>query len=198
MPRNKQFDEQEALAKARDVFWKKGYNGTSMDELVKATGLSRSSLYDSFGDKHAIYMKSLAHFQQSQTACVQKEIADARSGLEKIETFFESTIQSSIEDKQRKGCFILNSMLEMGNVDRPIGRLTCSSMESIQGMLRQWVAEGQKQGEITKKHSAGDLAAYLYSALNGVKVMGQVQPEKERLEKIIQIVLNSIRTKPSS
>lgn len=190
MPKTKQFDEVTVLEKARNVFWEKGYNGTSMDELVKATGLSRSSIYDSFGDKHGLYTKTLQHYQQTQQQQMLHHMPQGLPGRKKIQWFFHNSINDSICDKQRKGCYMLNSTTELANLDSSVNELAIASMEAMENLFTGWIKEGQSDGSIAKKFTVRALARNLYSSFNGLKVVGQTKPEKAILDDIVKVALS--------
>ena len=190
MPKTKQFDEAVVLQKARDVFWKKGYNGSSMDELVTATGLSRSSIYDTFGDKHGLYVKALEHYRQAQLAHFSKEIPASLSPRERFAWLFKNTMTGSINDRQRKGCFMLNTTTELANIDSSINRLVCNNMDTMEDLFLTWVKEGQASGNISKRFTAKALARYLFSSFNGLVTVGQTKPDKSTLEDIIKVSLS--------
>lgn len=190
MPKTKQFDEAVVLQKARDVFWKKGYNGTSMDELVTATGLSRSSIYDTFGDKHGLYVKALEHYRQARLAYITKEIPENLSPRRKIAWLYKNTMAESLNDRQRKGCFMLNTTTEIANIDSSINRLVCNNMDTMEDLFLTWVKEGQARGEISKRFTAKALARHLFSSFNGLVAVGQTKPDKSTLEDIIKVSLS--------
>lgn len=178
------------LNKARDVFWKKGYNGSSMDELVKATGLSRSSIYDSFGDKHGLYLKALRQYQQTEMDRLFKGMPEGMSPKKKIAWIFQNNAARSLDDRQRKGCFILNTSTELSNVDHTVNSFVNMYVEAMEALLQQLVKEGQSTGEITKKFTAKTLARNLLSSMNGLKVMGQVKQDKQMLDDIVRVALS--------
>src|SRR5690242_627564 len=98
MPKKKQFDETEVLMKAKDLFSEKGYNGTSMDDLVQATGLSRSSIYDTFGDKHGLFLKSLNFYRCSEQGDLEKQCSKTDSPKKKIRYIFDHSIKNILAD----------------------------------------------------------------------------------------------------
>jgi TetR/AcrR family transcriptional regulator, transcriptional repressor for nem operon len=189
MPKTKQFDEAAVLEKARNVFWKKGYNGTSMDELVKATGLSRSSIYDSFGDKHGLYMKALQHYQQEKRQSLVEGIP-ALSSRKKIGWIFQNSIVQALGDRQRKGCFMVNTTTELANIDSSMNKIVNANMEAMEEIFYSLVKEGQAAGDINKKFSAKALARNLFSSFNGLTIIGQTRPDKELLEDIAKVALS--------
>src|ERR1700761_2231349 len=112
MARPRDFDEKIALEKAMELFWLKGYNGTSPQDLLDTLGLSRSSLYRTFKDKHTLFMKALAYYQEFSTAEIKKVIDPADSVKEAIRKVLEFITDSVVSDQLHKGCFMLNSEIE--------------------------------------------------------------------------------------
>src|SRR5262249_30052902 len=123
MARTKDFDKEEVLAKAVGIFWHKGYNGTSMQDLVDGLGISRSSLYTTFGDKHALFIKALRSYTTSE-AIGRRHIMDhATSAKEAIRQLLELSTFEMIDDKQHKGCFLNNTAVEIAPHDKTISKL---------------------------------------------------------------------------
>src|SRR5688572_26630215 len=112
MPNEVLFNEEETLQKATNLFWLKGYNGTSMDELTKITGLSRSSIYNSFGTKHSLFIQCLNYYKQNQYNNISQCLHKADSPLKKIQLLFRIEIDALIKDKGNKGCLIVNTTAE--------------------------------------------------------------------------------------
>ncbi|RZK25110.1 MAG: TetR/AcrR family transcriptional regulator, partial [Flavobacterium sp.] len=107
MARTKDFDENEVLAKAIQLFWYKGYNGTSMQDLVDGLGISRSSLYDTYTDKHTLFVKALESYQHAGTARIQEILDQPGSARDTIKKLLELTTGDLLKDKQQKGCFMV-------------------------------------------------------------------------------------------
>lgn len=190
MPKTKQFDEADVLQKARSVFWKQGYNGTSMDELVQATGLSRSSIYDTFGDKHGLYIAALKSYRDQQYQLMINRIPANLSPRKKIEWMFKNSIAAALDDRQRKGCFMLNTTTELANVDNSINKIVCSNMTMMEELFEGFVKDAQAQGEISKRFSPKALARHLFSSFNGLTVVGQTRPDKAALDDIMKVSLS--------
>src|SRR5947209_10757811 len=113
MAGKKAFDPQQVLEKAMDLFWKQGYEGTSIEELVQCMGLGRGSLYDTFGDKHALYLAALSQYltkYQGQVAAFLQQTAPLSEILER---FFQTCIEILLSDPARRGCFLVNAIIEM-------------------------------------------------------------------------------------
>src|SRR5437868_5714416 len=113
MARSKDFDEQEVLSKAVNLFWLKGYNGTSMQDLVDGLGISRSSLYDTYGDKHSLYLKALESYQYAGNDQMCHIINSAPNAKEAI----RSLLQFIANNLTQKGCFLVNAEVEVAPHD---------------------------------------------------------------------------------
>jgi TetR/AcrR family transcriptional repressor of nem operon len=190
MPKTKQFDETEVLIKAREVFSVKGYNGTSMDDLVHATGLSRSSIYDTFGDKHGLFLKSLNHYCATQGDELQSQCAKTDSPKKKIRAIFDYTLKGIMSDKERKGCLMVNMSMELNAVDKEVAAISLANMEDMEQTFSALVKEGQAKGEISKKFSPKAMGRLLYSNLMGLRVSGMNRPEPDALKEIVKLALS--------
>jgi TetR/AcrR family transcriptional repressor of nem operon len=190
MPKAKQFDETEVLIKARELFSEKGYNGTSMDDLVQATGLSRSSIYDTFGDKHGLFLKSLNHYRCSQQGDLEKQCAKSDTPKKKIRSIFDYTIKDILADKDRKGCLMINVSMELSAVDKDVAAVSLANMEGMEQIFSSMVKEGQTKGEISKKFTPKALARHLYSSLMGLRVSGMNRPDADALREIVKLALS--------
>jgi TetR/AcrR family transcriptional regulator, transcriptional repressor for nem operon len=189
MPKTKQFNEDLVLQKAKNVFWQKGYHGTSIDELVKATGLSRSSIYDSFTDKYHLFLRTLSHYQQQEQAILFSQVPPQLSPTKKIAWLFDNNIKSSMQDEHRKGCYLLNTTTELANVDEQVQNLLAANMEALEQVLCKWVKEGQNDGSITKAFTSKALARHLYCSFNGMKIIGQTKADKAILQDVMKVAL---------
>ncbi|HEY8894673.1 MAG TPA: TetR/AcrR family transcriptional regulator [Niastella sp.] len=190
MPKVKQFDEVEVLKKAKDVFTEKGYNGTSMDDLVQATGLSRSSIYDTFGDKHGLFLRTLDQYKTAQLDDLTQLQAKTDSPKKKIRIIFDYTVKDILTDEERKGCMLVNASMEMSCVDKVIAKAALESMEEMEGHLYMLIKEGQAKGEIAKKASPKALARYLYNSLMGLRMVGKSRPDADALREIVKVTLS--------
>jgi TetR/AcrR family transcriptional repressor of nem operon len=190
MPKTKQFDETEVLIKAREVFSVKGYNGTSMDDLVQATGLSRSSIYDTFGDKHGLFLKSLSYYCTTQGDELQNQCAKTDSPKKKIRAIFDYTLKGILADKERKGCLMVNMSMELNAVDKEVAAISLANMEGMEQTFSALVKEGQTKGEIPKKFPPKALGRLLYSNLMGLRVSGMNRPEPDALKEIVKLALS--------
>ena len=190
MPKTKQFDESEVLKAAKGVFSQKGYNGTSMDDLVQATGLSRSSIYDTFGDKHGLFLKCLDQYRCNQQQDLMQQQAKTNSPKKKIRIMFDYTVKDILADQEKKGCMLINISMEMGCVDKEIAGVAVTSMEEMENSIYALIKEGQAIGEISKKFTPKALARHLYNSLAGLRITGKNRADGDALREIVKVTLS--------
>jgi TetR/AcrR family transcriptional repressor of nem operon len=190
MPKAKQFDEAEVLKAAQQVFCEKGYNGTSMDDLVQATGLSRSSIYDTFGDKHGLFLKTLNQYCTSEMGDMEQLLSKTDSPRKKIRLIFDDLVKKILTDKEQKGCLLINVTMEMSCVDKTVSTMAMDNMEGIEQLFQSLVKEGQASGEIARKFPPRVLSRHLYNSLMGLRVTGKNRPEADALKEVVKVALS--------
>jgi TetR/AcrR family transcriptional regulator, transcriptional repressor for nem operon len=193
MPKVKLFKEEEVLDTITQLFWTKGYNGTSIDELVTASGLSRSSLYDTFGGKHELFLKSLQYYLQQTHDALKEALEKISSPKKKTEFFFRFAVDDILNDKKRKGCFMVNSSTELCNLDKKVSGMALNNMDNVTDQFTQWIKEAQRAGEIFNTQSARSLATSLYASFCGMRVMGQTNPDKKMLDDVVKGVMQLLQ-----
>ena len=159
MARIAAFDRDTVLLGAMNVFWEKGYNGTSMQDLVQATGLNRSSLYNSFGSKLQLYQDTLKHYQKSSGIYFRRALIKANSPLEAIRLIFEAFLPEIINGSIGKGCYMMNCKAEMANQDRDIKNWLLETQEDTLAVFKELIIDGQEEGTI---NTVQDSTAYAY------------------------------------
>lgn len=190
MPNTRKFNEAEVLKKAQEVFNERGYNGTSMDDLVKATGLSRSSIYDTFTDKHGLFMKTLEYYRGTQKNCLDQLLAKTNSPKKKIGLLFNSIINEIMTDEKKMGCLLLNASMELTSVDKNVAGVAYLGMEEMENRFYKWIKEGQASGEIAKRFPPKPLAKHLYNSVAGLRMTGRNRPDVNSLREIVRITLS--------
>jgi TetR/AcrR family transcriptional repressor of nem operon len=189
MARTKDFDENEVLKKAVCLFWDKGYNGTSMQELVDGLGISRSSLYDTFGDKHQLYLKALEAYQQGYGTEMCTLIREAPSAKAAVKGILELVVSELLGDKQRKGCFMVNAGIELGAHDTEVSALICQNERQLEDTFLEVIHRGQESGELDQKKDPQALARFLGNTVKGLQVSVKSTTEPTFFEDVIQTAL---------
>jgi TetR/AcrR family transcriptional repressor of nem operon len=190
MARTKDFDESEVLAKAIKLFWQKGYNGTSMQDLVDGLGISRSSIYDTFGDKHQLYLKSLCAYRQTQTAIRDRILNAPVEAKVAIRQLMDLTIDQMIRDKQHKGCFLVNSAVETAPHDKETSAIVCQNDQQVENAFYEVIKRGQTNGEIVSKQDPRALARFVFNNIVGIQVTGKSVTDKAAFDDIISLTLS--------
>ncbi|WP_299520293.1 TetR/AcrR family transcriptional regulator [Winogradskyella sp.] len=185
MPRVEIFNRDEVLEKVVQLFHSKGYNATSMQDLVDATGLNRSSIYNSFGSKMELYQESLRVYKKQASKYVQKILVHNSEPIETIRKIFAT----SPEDKTN-GCFLGNCTAEMANQDREIKNFLQNNLNAMQDLFEELVSKGQSTGSINSNKSAKAYAAYLFTALQGLRITGILLTEQQEYESIVNTILS--------
>lgn len=181
MPRTKEFNESEALQKAVHLFWEKGYQATSMEDLTVGLGLSRSSLYDTFGSKKKLLMASLQQYTEQARQAIRLIIDLPLTGKEKIHLLIKNVIEAFTTDAQQKGCFVVNMATELANQDAEIQHFTQKNIETVKDIFQQIIKQGQEDSSITCLLPAEDLAYHLFNIYNGLQVSGKMGASQEVL-----------------
>ncbi len=193
MARPKAFDETQAIERATEIFWRKGYHQTSMQDLVDGMGINRASLYDTFGDKHTLYLKTLAFYKEKSQ---QEQTALNRLGLsprDQIRAFLTTIVEEEMTDTVGKGCFFTNTTLEMLPNDPAAGRVICQNFGEIRKMLAELISIGQQTGDIKNPQSAVYLAFFVQSSIAGLRVMGRTRPTREIMLGVVENVMQVLK-----
>jgi TetR/AcrR family transcriptional regulator, transcriptional repressor for nem operon len=188
MARPRQFDEEAVRDAAIRCFWSRGYEATSIKDLIEETGITAASLYNAFGDKRALFRKALDHYIASG---IDERIRRFESlpPREAIQAFLEEIVSRSLTDREHKGCMVVNSALELAPHDTQFREIISSALDRIEVFFLKCIRAGQAGGTITRSVSARNLAQHLMAVLMGVRVLARVRPEKALLEGTIKPAL---------
>jgi TetR/AcrR family transcriptional repressor of nem operon len=192
MARTKDFDENEVLTKAIELFWRKGYNGTSMQDLVDGLGISRSSLYDTYTDKHTLFVKALESYQTAGAAKIQDIIDNSGSAKQTIKKLLELSTTDLLDDKQQKGCFMVNAEVEVAPHDTEVSSLVCKNDQQMEEAFYQVIQKGKHTGEIKNQQDARALARFIINTVKGMRVSAKSTTDKAFFEDIIALTISAV------
>lgn len=193
MARTKEFNEIEILDKAIDLFWFKGYNGASMQDVVDSLGLSRSSIYDTFGDKHQLYISALEQYRKQAAGGFIEMVKQSTSPIQTIQQLLEMLSNDSLNTVCNKGCFMTNSTIELAPHDPEIHKIVKDNMQDIEEAFYNLVKKGQDLGEITNQNDARALARFLFNTISGIRVAAKSGADKAVYQDIIHVTLSVLR-----
>ncbi len=132
MAGKKAFDPQQVLEKAMNAFWERGYEGISIEDLVQCTGIGRGSLYDTFGDKHSLYLAALDRYLVSGQAQITALLNQAGTVQEVLEQLFQTYIDALLSDPNHRGCFLVNASLETAPRDPEVNQIVQSALQELE------------------------------------------------------------------
>jgi len=202
MARPREFDEAAVLDAAVQCFWMRGYEATSIRDLAGETGITAASLYNAFGDKRSLYGRALDYYVKHSFVDRVGRFEGHLPPREALSAFFGEIIERSLSDKQRKGCMLVNSALEVAPHDSMFQRVIADVLIQVEAFFFRCVTAGQKSGTITTSQPANDLARLLLGVLLGIRVLARSRPERELLEGLARPVFalldnNATAKKPS-
>ncbi|MFG1351404.1 TetR/AcrR family transcriptional regulator [Xanthobacter autotrophicus] len=193
MARPRAFDETEVLDAAIRCFWTHGYEATSVRDLASCMGLTGASLYNAFGDKHALYERALQRYVDESVADRIRRLEDpAIAPRAAIGAFFDEVMERSLNDPDMKGCMLVNAAVELGPHDPELRAAASRTLGEIEGFFRRRVAAGQENGTIAAGQSAEDLARMLLGILLGIRVLSRIRPERALLEGVLRPALAAL------
>jgi TetR/AcrR family transcriptional repressor of nem operon len=194
MARPREFDTDDALERATRVFWTKGFEQTSLDELCAATGLGRSSLYAAFGDKRALYLQALARYEERSVARIAAAL-EGKPVRDGLATFLAALIDDIVAGPGRRGCFIGNCAAELARLDRSAAAQVRASLERIEATFRDHLAGAQLAGELSPQTDISALARFLTATIQGLRLVGKTNPDRATLEDIASVTLRCLDPK---
>lgn len=197
MPRVKQFNQEEVLEKAVQLFWKQGFAATSMQDLVNHLGLSRSSIYDTFKDKDTLFNRALEHYvaqSKGVFASVEKVIAGDLNSRVFIERLLKQMARESLEDPERKGCFASNSTAECANNNPEVAALLVTNKERFVSTMEMVIDAGKSRNEILSTKPSSVLAFYIFTFLNGMRIMSKIDSDINNIHQSIEMLMSAFDT----
>ncbi len=192
MARTKSFDQAEVLKKIQKLFWDKGFNGTSVDDLVNATGLSRSSLYDTFGDKEDLFHASLSLYRNENTSQMIAMIEQSTDIKKTVADMFDYILDDSRRDN-RIGCMMVNTAIELAPHQKKISKMVDENMMAIKQALTKAIRAAQSKGDVPKHHSPEALSTTILTLINGLRVAEKWSTEEKTYQQIKTVAVDLLQ-----
>lgn len=192
MPWEKRFDVGETLTRAMEAFWSNGYEATSMQDLVSATGVNRASLYATYGDKRELFLAALKKYDGDIRRRMLAELAETREPAGAIAAVFDKFIGQTVQPQGNWGCFLVNTALELAAHDSELAELVNGAQDEIEAFFLAMIRKGQQSGEFSPNHDAAALAHQALASLLGMLVMIRSRPREEFLSAVRDGVLRSL------
>lgn len=189
--RPREFDEGVALEAAMRLFWTRGYHATSISELTAATGVHRNSLYATFGDKKTLFLRALDHYIEGATQRFAEKLAPPALALDALRsalTHYSRIVSSS---SGPRGCLVTNTTLELLPQEKDVAQRIRQGFRGMTEMIEETARRGQIEGSIKRDLDPRQIALYLYSYAQGLRVVGRVSTMAE-LEPTLDLALASL------
>jgi TetR/AcrR family transcriptional regulator, transcriptional repressor for nem operon len=189
MARPREFNETAALEAAMQCFWRRGYEATSLRDLTASMGLTAPSLYNAFGDKRALFSRALERYLDRTTRDRLRRLEESMAPKAALRCFFTEIIEHSLGDRQHKGCFLVNSALEVGPHDVDFRTVIAAQFTEIEAFFKRCILAAQADETVSCDVNAGDTARLFLGVLLGVRVLARTKPEREVLEGVVRPAL---------
>ncbi|EHB45875.1 regulatory protein TetR [Mycolicibacterium rhodesiae JS60] len=194
MARPRKFDEDTVLEAVTQRFWSNGYEATSMRDLADRAGMTTPSLYNAFGDKRAIYRLVLDRYVQLALETCRAIFGGDDPPLRALERYFDAIVEEALADRLHKGCFVVNTALEVAAHDQDFRDVVAEVFGEIEKCVRDCVAAGQRDGSILTSQPPADIARLALSTVLGLRVLSRTNPDRELLTGVIRPLFVLLRT----
>lgn len=196
MARPCEFDRNDVIDQAIELFWRKGYRATSIQDLVEATGVNRGSLYATFGDKAGLFGVAVDRYMAGSDIQRQFAADSDRPIGDVLSEVFGALVDAGARDGDRRGCLVTNTAVELMPHDQRVADKIARNLDGLENTLYRRLSTAQKHGEIASGKSPRALARFVVSSIQGIRVMSKVAPKRRVLQDIADEVLAHVSPPP--
>lgn len=193
MGRPREFDEDHVLDAVMETFWRNGYEGTSAQDLVEATGLGRGSLYAAFASKDGLFEQALLRYRKCARANAD-ELRGTGSSVDRLRAFLQGIVDAELKRSEKRGCLATNSAVEMAGRNPKVAELVRQNFHILTRGIEDAIRRGQEAGEIRTSADAETLALFVFNAVQGLRVLTRTatMQDRKRLTAIIDQTLAAL------
>ncbi|MBV6625643.1 MAG: TetR/AcrR family transcriptional regulator [Rivularia sp. (in: Bacteria)] len=189
---NKQFEPEMALSKAMEVFWARGYEAASLAELLQNMGISRKSMYDTFGNKQALFLKALEHYAQTNLRSIKEQLSVSGSPLKNIEQLLLS-MQKTHGKSGSKGCLLGTCTADFDTSDVEIAPVLRSYFDRLENIFYEAFSRAIAAGELSREADARDLARMLLCTTQGMALVGRVLDSETIPQSVVLTTIKALK-----
>ncbi|MGG4345511.1 TetR/AcrR family transcriptional regulator [Paenibacillus lautus] len=193
MGRVREFDEEKVLDAAMQLFWEKGYEATSLSDLTSRMGIQRPSIYSAFGDKKELFETALRKYTMSHASEARTRLQNQPSVREAFRAFFENLVDEEYSVSRSRGCFCINTMVELAPHDEKFEILTREHQMYLAVIFQETIERGIQSGELASGTDAKALSQALIVSLIGLTVMLKSRPERSFVKNTIEVTLTLLK-----
>lgn len=193
MGRTREFDEEKVLDAAMQLFWEKGYEATSLNDLTSRMGIQKPSIYSAFGDKKELFEAALRKYTMSRAIHVRNRLQNNTSVKEAFRAFFEGVVAEEYTENRSRGCFCINTMVELAPHDEKFEILTREHQMYLSVIFQETIERGIQTGELEIGVNAKALSQSLIVSLIGLTVIMKSRPERSFVDNTIEVILTLLK-----
>jgi len=193
LTRQREYIREDVLDRVTKLFWKKGYKATSINDIVKFTGINKHSLYNDFGDKETLFLSCADNYAKTATDAVENVLVRKPLGLSNIEDFFNNR-SNYADSKDCIGCFLVNAITDQTTLSTKARNKVDKLLSGYQQLFYNCLVAAQISGEIAKDKNCNILAQYLSCILNGLMISGRMKTSKSSLRTMTDMALSVLRS----
>ncbi|CAM4332155.1 TetR/AcrR family transcriptional regulator [Corallococcus sp. AB030] len=187
MARPRTFDEAQVLRAVRDQFWNKGYAATSMDDLMRATGLGKGSLYGAFGDKHQLFLKVFDTYCVSSVESVKKTLEGPDAGaLERLRQYMLGVATASAAPANRRGCLLARGTSELAAQDAHVADRALETFRGLEAAFVRCLEQARAHGDLAAHADSQRLGAMLLAVFRGLEAVGKAGMDEASLRGMVE------------
>lgn len=194
MARPREFDTEEALNAAISAFWERGYEATSMDDLLNVMGLTKGSLYKAFGDKHNLFLISLQHYLDRLFEKMNDAVQSSDNPTRSLSTLMGGVENLCCKQETSKGCFAVNSVVELSQRDQDAGDILKRHLIRVEKLLAKLITKGQQSGDFRKDIAADHLAEALFVYIFGMLAQSRGITNQARTKRLSSFALEMVQS----
>ncbi|WP_373182453.1 TetR/AcrR family transcriptional regulator [Halomonas campaniensis] len=187
------FSPDEAASAAMQVFWARGYDAASTRDLLEAMHISRSSLYQAFGNKEQLFLEALRRYREALIGRLGRRLAAAPSAMDFLEALFRETADEAGSEHAALGCLIFNSATELGQRGDLPSHHARQSLAAITGLFHRAVVQAQREGDIAPERDAEALATYLTLGMAGLRTLLKSGADPDQARQAVALLLEALR-----
>lgn len=187
-----EYDLEQVLDSAMGLFWRRGYQSTSLNDLMQATALSKSSFYQVFASKHEVFIRCLERYQDQTTADLWRRLESAKSGREFIVDALMWVIEEAHCVDQPRGCLVMNTASEIAQHDAEIADCVACGLQRYHAIFRHAIKRAQREGAIRHDRNANLLADYLVTNMSGLRTMVKAGSTSKSLKSMVAVIMRAL------
>ncbi len=187
-----EFDSDEVVASATAAFWSKGYEATSLQDLLDATGLSKSSLYQSFGGKQQLFGRCISAYTDRMVALLLERLGGSGSAMQFIRAGLTEIGSEGAHGQRPIGCLVMNTASEFGQREPVFAEWVDSGISRVRAVMLRAIEQGQRAGEISRSRSAAALADYVMSSIAGLRTMVKAGTPTKKVLGVVDLIVSTL------